>query len=144
MNPNTPQPSREAVEAAKEIYRLSKTLGGDTFCHATAEVIDRALSAQREAHEREVAELNKKVNTLKDFGAEALTQGTENIDSLRSRLAALEEDRARYEFLRKDPPSELAVRKKVIRDGMERILYIDGENLDYAIDAARNASKEGV
>ncbi len=115
-------------------------------CQAVGKLLELPLGsdirAQIEPKIRElIRERDEARETADYYRAQANRKGLECVE-LVSRLVALEEDRARYEFLRKDPPSELAVRKKVIRDGIERLLYIDGENLDYAIDAARNASKE--
>ncbi len=60
----TPTPSPEAVEAAKQCASILAPFNhyADKEAEAAAEfvpIIDRALSAQREAHEREVAKLNE-------------------------------------------------------------------------------------
>lgn len=53
-------------------------------------------------------------------------------------LSALRKDAERYRWLRDDPPISLAVRR---RPGeTEAGCYLDGDNLDKAIDAAMAAS----
>lgn len=62
--------------------------------------------------------------------------------ALRTRIEELEEDSARYRFLRFNPPVELAVYvEKKTHEGT-RLVYHDGAELDNAIDAARNQQEK--
>jgi len=59
-------------------------------------------------------------------------------------VEALRADAERYRWLRNNPPTSLCVRQDRATAFNTTAVYIDGQNLDAAIDAARASTDEGV
>ena len=82
------------------------------------------------------------VEALRCYEAEqSLVLATEKgLTTTGQKIAADERDAVRYRWLRSDPPSHLCVRRLSLNSALGT--YLDGENLDTAIDAAMSAQSD--
>ena len=114
---------------------------------------DHARQAPAPAEVSRLAELRREVALLTEernaaFAMSrcecAASEFCAQLVAAETEVEALRADAERYRWLRNNPPTSLCVRQDRATAFNTTAVYIDGQNLDAAIDAARASTDEGV